>query len=237
MPCSPISCCPNCSIEKNRRRFRLREANPVGALMVVTQYPAITALVLCLVFSNLAERMLESVWVLYTGYRYGWGPAAVGFSLAAFGALFAISQGVLVRLVVPWLGEWRTIIGGLAIAALSFFLYAFASAGWMVYAILVVHILGWSLAGPAIQAVATRAVPANEQGLAAGRFHEHRHGNGDHRRAAGGGLFGYFVGPNAPFLFPGAPFVLGGVLFLISLALTVRGRGEARPALASSEIG
>ena len=52
-----------------------------------------------------------------------------------------------------------------------------------------------------------------------------------------GGLFGYFVGPSAPFLFPGAPFVLGGVLFLISLALTVRGRGEARPALASSEIG
>ena len=177
---------PELLIEKNRRRFRLREANPVGALMVVTQYPAITALVLCLVFSNLAERMLESVWVLYTGYRYGWGPAAVGFSLAAFGALFAISQGVLVRLVVPWLGEWRTIIGGLAIAALE---------------LLPLRLCERRLDGlrhprrPHPRLVARRSGDPGGRhprgsrqraGAVAGRLHQHCDRHGDHRRTAGG---------------------------------------------------
>ena len=73
----------------------------------------------------------------------------------------------------------------------------------MVYAILVVHVLGWSLAGPAIQAVATRAVPANEQGFLQGAFTSIATATRNHRRAAGGGLFGYFIGPDAPIPIPG----------------------------------
>ncbi|MEZ4283590.1 MAG: hypothetical protein R3B08_02605 [Nitrospira sp.] len=34
---------------------------------------------------NLAHAVLLSVAVLYLGYRYGWGPSAVGFTLAGVG--------------------------------------------------------------------------------------------------------------------------------------------------------
>jgi DHA1 family tetracycline resistance protein-like MFS transporter len=217
---------------ENRRPFRLKDANPVGAFAIITRYPAVLALVSSFVFANLAERMLESIWVLYAGYRFGWGPAAVGLSFAAVGVLFVISQGFIVRIVVPWLGEWRVITWGLIFGAVAFVLYGFATQGWMMYAIAVLHILGWSTAGPAIQSLATKAVPANEQGLLQGVINSVVTATGIIGAPIAASAFGYFIGPSAPFIFPGVAFIIGAVLFLVALVITLRVRakmaGQAR---------
>lgn len=218
----------------NRRRLRLRDANPLGAFLKAAAYPAVGSLIAIAVLTNFAERGMESIWVLYTGYRYAWGPFEVGLSLAFVGLLVALVQGGLIRVVVPALGEWRTLTISLLLATLAFTLYAFATAGWMVYAIIVLHIVGWGCAGPTIQALASKAVPANAQGLVQGVFMGIATAVGIVGAPLSAGLFAYFVRPDAPFLFPGAPFILGAALFLLSLAF-VR-RRQARPVAAAAAV-
>ena len=215
---------------ENRKAFRLKDANPVGAFAIITRYPTVMALIASFVFANLAERMLESIWVLYAGYRFAWGPADVGMSLAAVGVLFVISQGWLVRIVIPRFGEWRVITWGLAFGAVAFVLYAFAWQGWMMYAIAVLHVLGWSTAGPAIQGLATRAVPANEQGLLQGVITSVVTATGIVGAPVAASAFGYFIGPSAPFVFPGVSFIIGALFFLLALAITLHVRRRLPPA-------
>ena len=86
---------------RHRRRFRWRDANPVGTFLLVAQTRVILVLLSVAFLMNLAARMLESTWVLYVGYRYDWGAFEAGLSLAAFGVLFAGSQVALVPVPRP----------------------------------------------------------------------------------------------------------------------------------------
>ena len=49
---------------------------------------------------NLAHQSLATVFVLYTGYRYGWTPTDVGWALASVGVSSAIIQAGLVGRLV-----------------------------------------------------------------------------------------------------------------------------------------
>src|SRR5690606_40450045 len=55
-----------------------------------------------------AHHVFSAVFVLYAGYRYGWGAWEVGLLLALVGALDMIVQGVLTGPVVKRLGDRRT---------------------------------------------------------------------------------------------------------------------------------
>lgn len=209
---------------RHRRRFRLAEANPLGAMLAVTGYPAVGRLIAMFAFWHLAQRGLEATWVLYTGYRFGWGPAQVGLSLAAFGLFFAIVQGGLVRVVVPWLGEWRTLFYGLLVGGAGFVLYGVVPQGWMMYPAMLLHALGAGCAAPAAQALITRAVPPNKQGILQGALTSLMTGSGIVAPLVATALFAYFIGPDAPFTLPGAPYLLGALLYAVSIALVWGGR-------------
>jgi DHA1 family tetracycline resistance protein-like MFS transporter len=209
---------------EKRRPFKLREANPIGSFALLSRYPTVVALVAVLVLANLGERLLESNWVLYTGFRYAWGPGDVGVSLGFFGILYAFVQGVVVRVAVPRLGELRTLVIGLAVGALSLFMFAAASRGWMVYLILIPYGLGWGTAGPAVQALLTKAVGADEQGILQGAIASVGMATGIVAPLVGTSLFAWFITPGAPVLFPGVAFALAGCLFAAALAVTQSGR-------------
>src|SRR3982074_3184460 len=85
---------------ENRRAIDWQQMNPVGALRAVWRYRGVAAMVPIFVAAQLAQQGLQSVWVPYTTYRYGWGVAQVGASLAIVGLLFAFSQGAPGRPIV-----------------------------------------------------------------------------------------------------------------------------------------
>src|SRR5919201_3862887 len=95
---------------ENRRAIQWQQMNPIGALKAVWRYRAVAAILPIFVAAQLAQQGLQSVWVPYTTYRYGWGVGQVGASLAVVGLLFAFSQGALVRPIVGRLGELRTLL-------------------------------------------------------------------------------------------------------------------------------
>jgi DHA1 family tetracycline resistance protein-like MFS transporter len=207
--------------KENRRPFRLREANPIGAFMLVGKYPAVVALLVVFALSQFAERMLESTWVLYADYRFGWGSAQIGLSFAWIGVLVVITQGFLVRIVVPRIGEWRTLVNGLAIAAVCMAAIAFISDGWLLYAVIVPYVLAWGLCGPAGQAIVTKAVPPNEQGSLQGAITAAGTLMGVIAPPLSGTLFGYFISDAAPIHLPGVAFLFGSMLFVIGLVLAI----------------
>ncbi len=217
----------------HRRPFRLKEANPIGAFVVVLRYKAVLALLSLFVIAQLAERMLEANWVLYTGYRFGWTAYQVGISLAVVGVLVVITQGGLVRVVVPKIGERITINIGFTVAAICMVGIAFSSQAWMIYAIIVPYVLGWGLTAPAVQSLITRQVPPNEQGILQGAISSAQTVTGIIGPPVAGSVFGYFIGPVTPIHLPGAAFLLGAVLFVIGLVVALLGVHAPAPASGS----
>lgn len=220
---------PESLARENRRPIVLAQANPLGAMRAIWRYGGVAALLPIGAATAIAQMGLQSVWVLYTTYRYAWSVADVGISLAIVGLLFAIAQGALVRPVVARVGEARTLIGGLVIACACFFLFGLATQGWMMYAVTAGYCLGLGLQGPAMQGLMSRAVPAEEQGLLQGAIASLNTAATIVGPLLATSLFGYFIGPTTPVTLPGAPFFMGGLLFLVSLVLALRVSSRPQP--------
>ena len=214
--------------EAHRRPFELSRANPVGSLRQLRRYPVIFGLVGSLIFIYVAAHATQSTWSYFTMERFKWNEAWVGTSLAVIGALVAVVQGLLIRVINPRLGSERSVYVGMLLYALGFLLFAFATQGWMMFLFSVPYCLG-GIAGPAIQGLISAQVPPSEQGELQGGLTSLVSLTSIVGPPLMTGLFAYFTGPKAPVYFPGAPFLLAAVLTVISALLAARSLSGARP--------
>jgi len=156
------------SLPKSRRkRIEPAKANPLGALRGLARLHGVGLLVVVFALLNLAQFILHSVWVLYTGFRFSWGPREAGLSLFVVGLAVALVQGGLLGVMLKRFGEQRLVIAGLASGTLAYAAYGLATAGWMMYAIISANLLGFAV-GPALNAIVSKAADPREQGLAMG---------------------------------------------------------------------
>lgn len=206
----------------NRKPFDWRHANPVGAVRALGRYGSVLGLAAIFVLATFANRVAEMTWVLFTEYRFGWGPTETGLSLAMVGLMFLIGQGGMVRIIVPRLGEQRSILCGLAVSALTCVLYGAVPQGWMIFPVMVLAIFGWTIGQPAVQALMSRAVPANEQGLLQGALASMMNLTSIVGPPIWTGLFGFFVSSAAPVVVPGAAFFGAAAVFLVAFACALR---------------
>ena len=207
---------------EKRDLFRWRKANPVGSLHVLGSYPLVAGLTTAFVFVILAQRGLETVWVLYTGHKFGWDERANGLSLALVGVMSAIVQGGLVQPVVKRIGERRAVLYGLLIAVFTFLGYGLATAGWMLLACIVAGSVS-GVAGPAIQSLVAGAVPPEDQGKVQGGIQSLMSLTGIVAPLIfTAGLFSYFTSASAPVQLPGAPFLLGALMYALAFWSVLR---------------
>ena len=207
--------------EAQRRPFSWARANPIGSLVALKRFPIVLSLTATFFLLHTAQNGLHSTWVLYTSHRYGWDTRAVGLSLAVVGVMAMIVQGGLVRAVIPWLGERRAMLAGLAISIGSMTGYGLATQGWMIYAILAVGSLGM-ISGPAAQGLISRQVPLNEQGAVQGALGSLASLSGIVGPPLGAGLFGFFISERAPIYLPGAGFFCSAFLMVMAWLLARR---------------
>jgi DHA1 family tetracycline resistance protein-like MFS transporter len=206
---------------ENRRAFAWKRANPIGALQALKRFPSVLGLAESYFILMVAQSMLFSTWALYTDHRYHWNPLGVGLSLMFSGVLSGLVQAVLVKRIVPRLGETRSVVIGFGISAAAYVAYGLASSGWMIYVIMAFGAFA-GLAGPALQSYITRHVPANEQGAVQGVY------SGLASLAAIPGpfiatwSFGLAIAPDNRFTLPGIAFFEGALFVLIALILAVR---------------
>jgi len=205
-----------------RSPFSLRNANPFGTLRRLRVYPMVAGLAAVFACKSLAQRGLENVWVLYTGYRYEWDASMNGWALGLVGIMAVIVQGGLVRPTVRRLGERRTVVIGTLVGAFSFLGYALASQGWMIPGIIVLGAFS-GVSGPAIQSLVTSRVDETEQGTIQGALTSLASLTNIIAPVLFNTLlFSFFISDDAPFNLPGAPFFVGFVLLLVSVAIAIR---------------
>ena len=212
---------PESLAPEKRRKFDIKRANPVGSLIALKKYPMIIALVASLFLVYVANFATQGTWSFYTMEKFGWGEMEVGLSLAFVGLMVAIVQGGLIRVIIPKLGQVRSLFLGLTINAFGLLAFGFASAPWMMYAIMVPFALG-GLAGPAFQGIISSQVSDNEQGELQGALTSLNSVAAIIGQPLMLWLFRSFTAQDTTFYFPGVPFAAGAVLTLISIFLTMR---------------
>jgi MFS transporter, DHA1 family, tetracycline resistance protein len=201
--------------KEKRRKFEWKRANPLGSLLHLKKYPAIGGLIFSLFLVYIAAHAVQSNWTFFTIEKFNWSPKLIGISLAVIGALVAVIQGGLIRIVNPILGNEKSVYIGLGFYSLGLFLFAFASESWMMFVFLVPYCLG-GIAGPALQAIISNHVPSNEQGELQGALTSLMSVTTIIGPPMMTNLFAYFTSPGAPIHFSGAAFLLGAVFMLAS---------------------
>ena len=219
--------------DAHRQPFSFARANPIGALRELGRYGEVAGLMTVYVLAMFANRVAEMTWVLFSSYRFHWGPFETGLSLAGVGVMFVVGQGFLVRIVVPRLGERRAILMGLFVSAILTAAYGVIPQGWMVYPIMALGVFGWVIGQPATMGMMSKSVPVNEQGLLQGAVASLTSLTSIIGPPIWTGLFGYFVSPAAPIIIPGAAFFVAAAVFLLALGIALRWlEGHTVPAAA-----
>lgn len=212
---------PESLSKENRRPFVLKRANPLGALMQLRKYPAISGLVISLILLYTASNGMQSTWSYYGMEKLKWNEAMVGYSLGFVGLMTALVQTVVIRWTIPKLGTEKSLYVGFILYSLGLFLFAFAANSWQMFAFIIPYSLG-GIAGPAMQSIMAGFVPANEQGALQGALTSLMSATTIFAPVMMTSLFAFFTSEKTPFLFPGAPFFVGAVLVLVSTALAYR---------------
>jgi DHA1 family tetracycline resistance protein-like MFS transporter len=204
--------------KENRRKFEWKRANPIGTLLHLRKYKTVLQLMVPLFLLYLASHAVQSNWPYYTEYKFGWNERMVGISLGVVGLMIAIVQGGLIRVIVPKLGNERSIEIGFVLYFAGMLLFALANQTWMMYAFTVVYCLG-GISGPALQSTMSLAVPPNEQGELSGGMTSIMSITAIIGPLVMNNIFAVFSGKKAIMELPGAPMLLGAGLILIAVIM------------------
>ena len=207
--------------KKNRRKFDIKRANPIGTLMSLKRYPVISGLLICIVLFNIAQHATHSTWTFFTIEKFDWSEKLVGYSLGFIGLLAAIVQGGLIRIIIPKLGNIKSVYFGMIFYILGLSLFAFAEEEWMVFAFAIPLSLG-GISGPALQGIMTNKVPDDEQGEFQGGMTSLVSLTAIIGPLLMTNLFSYFTSENSFYYFPGAPFMVGAIISFFGLIIAVR---------------
>lgn len=146
-----------------RATFAWARLNPLAALLRLVRRSDIRGLVLVIALVTFGQMMLQSTWVLYTTFRFDWTPRDNGIAMLCVGLASALVQAGLLAMLIRRFGEVRLALMGITSSAFAFLGYGLATQGWMMVALIFCNVLGFA-AAPALQAIVSKATPANEQG-------------------------------------------------------------------------
>ena len=158
---------PESLTDAQRKPFRWRAANPANSLIALTRLKGVGSLVGVVTFSTLAQFALYTCWVLYTTFKFGWGPQENGWSLAVVGIVSVTAQGFLLGPLLKRFSPQRLAVIGLVSSMLANLLWGAATAGWMMYAIIVANILSNTVSA-SIQSLISSAADSRSQGQTLG---------------------------------------------------------------------
>ena len=152
---------------ERRKPFSWRAANPVVALRSLAALKGVGSLSFALAFSFLAQFVLYTCWVLYSTFKFGWGPTENGWSLAAVGVMSVLVQGVLLGRLLKRYTPQRLVVAGLVSSSLAYALWGAATQGWMMYAVIFCNVLGYTVQA-SMQSIVSGAADESSQGQTMG---------------------------------------------------------------------
>ena len=213
--------------KEKRRAMDLKRLNPLISLKQIFKSPLILSFAFAYFLIQLAGLTHPSIWTLYTQHRFNWNTTQVGISLTLVGLLMAISQGWCTRIVIPRFGEHKTVMYCAFGNIIAFSLYALAYEGWIIYIVMVFSAI-FFVGQPALQSIATKLVPSNEQGEFQGSLVGLTSLASIINPLIATQLFAHFTDKKGIYL-PGAPYFFAALISLIAWLVIIRGQKIANP--------
>ena len=207
------------SLAKNARRdFKIKELNPIGAMLRIGKYPMMKGMTLAYFLFVIAPFALPSYWTFFVIEKFKWSEFEIGLSQGFYGLMMVIMQGVIYRWALRSLGPFKAIVLGMVGALVAYICYACAEYGWQFYLIIAVtSISGFVL--PSLQLMMTSQVPADSQGELQGALSSLNSLASIIGPLVLTQLFFYFTNTEAIWYFPGISFLV--IALLTALALFV----------------
>jgi DHA1 family tetracycline resistance protein-like MFS transporter len=138
-------------------------ANPLSSIIFLREHGHLMGLATVGFLFQLAQNVLPTIFVLYTGYRFGWTPQILGFTFMASGIAQVTVQVALVGPLVKRIGERGAVLIGAGFGATAFLMYALAPSGVYYLATIPVYAMIGFLQ-PGVMGLMSRRVGPQVQG-------------------------------------------------------------------------
>ncbi len=148
---------------EQRRNFEWGRANPFGTFKVFQSYRGVLPLCVVMFIYFFASAVYPAIWPFWGIAKFGWDATMIGLTLAAFGIMMALTQGLLTGPAVKALGEWMTTMLSLVLAVVGAISYGWAPSFGFIILFLVVN-AGEGFVQPMLSAVISHKVPDDAQG-------------------------------------------------------------------------
>lgn len=209
--------------DASRRAFDWRRANPLGAFRALARIPGITGLLWVYFLYSVAIYVYPAIWSYFAAEQFAWQPRMIGISLAIYGICMALVQGGLLRYMVRWFGERRTVLWGQVFDFIAFGVLAVISSGTLALMLIPIAALG-AVVQPALQGMMSRVVADNQQGELQGVMTAVHALSMIVSPMMMASTFALFSNSETSYYLPGAPFLLALVLMAIGALVFLRSR-------------
>lgn len=212
---------------ENRMAFSWSRANPFGAMKLLASHPELSGLAVVNFLLYFAHHVFSAVFVLYAGYRYGWGPWEVGALLALVGVLDMCVQGFLVGPAVKRFGDRAVMVFGLFGGAIGIAWMGLAP-DTLTFTLAMFPNALWGLAMPTIQSLMTQRVSESEQGQLQGANMSVGSIAGIVSPIFFGAVYAFTLRPDSWLPYPGTSFLIAALVLLAGalIGLVVARRAE-----------
>jgi MFS transporter, DHA1 family, tetracycline resistance protein len=149
---------------------RQEEGSRVSPLRLLSQRPALRFIAIAALLVTIAQSILDSILGLWALDRYGFGPRTVGLLIFCIAVFAVLTQGVLVRVLVPRLGEVKLATLGILTFVTGLLIVSEAPG-------VEVTVMGLALCGigvgaftPSNSALASKQSSAHDRGIVMGTY-------------------------------------------------------------------
>ena len=206
---------------ENRRTMTTARANPFKLLLGIRRDRSLAKLAVAWSCSWIGMGAIQSSLVLFTGFRFGWGPQLNGFVLAGVGLSQAIVEGFLLKHVTQRFGERGTALVGYVSGAAGYGLLAVGLASWTLVPAVALIALG-GLATPSVRSLVSGKGEDDSQGEMQGILSAVEGLTAVVAPLLAAGLFYAFTSHLVGVKFPGAPFAFAAVAAILACLLMTR---------------
>lgn len=218
---------------EKRRPFEWRRANPFGTFKVFQSYHGVLPLSAVLFVFFFASSVYPAIWPFWGMAKFDWSTSTVGLTLAAFGIIAAVTQGLLSGPLVKRFGEFNVALFGLIFAVIAAIGYGWAPGLAVVLIMLLIH-APEGLVHPMLIALMSKAVPDDAQGELQGGISSVM----NVAMLAGtlffSQAFSYLLDPVAEFETAGLTYFIAGAFLAVALVLFLL-LFRAQPARSAAE--
>lgn len=134
---------------------------------ILTQDPILQRVGTVALWYYTALWAVVSTLIFYAAQRFQMTPSELGELMSLLGFCTMVSEAVLVRYMVPWLGEAKCVTLGLRAFLLQCLILGVATQSWHLYVSCILSLLG-NLVYPSLSSLVSDYVPSNKVGEALG---------------------------------------------------------------------